>query len=161
MENNIFAGTLDSGVYLSRNNGMSWINKNQGFDGPTSVENLLIVNDYIYSSTEHSTYRRLLSESTGINFISSEIPSNYSLFQNYPNPFNPSTNIKYQISKNSFVILKVYDLLGREISTLVNELQKAGVYEIQFSNSGLTSGIYFYRMQAGNYSETKKMVYIK
>lgn len=140
---------------------MSWINKNQGFDGPTSVENLLIVNDYIYSSTEHSIYRRLLSESTGINFISSEIPSNYSLFQNYPNPFNPSTNIKYQISKNSFVILKVYDLLGREISTLVNELQKAGVYEIQFSNSGLTSGIYFYRMQAGNYSETKKMVYIK
>ena len=161
MENNIFAGTLDSGVYLSRNNGMSWINKNQGFDGPTSVENLLIVNDYIYSSTEHSTYRRLLSESTGINFISSEIPSNYSLFQNYPNPFNPSTNIKYQISKNSFVILKVYDLLGREISTLVNELQKAGVYEVQFSNSELTSGIYFYRMQAGNYSETKKMVYIK
>jgi len=140
---------------------MSWINKNQGFDGPTSVENLLIVNDYIYSSTEHSIYRRLLSESTGINFISSEIPSNYSLFQNYPNPFNLSTNIKYQISKNSFVILKVYDLLGREISTLVNELQKAGVYEVQFSNSGLTSGIYFYRMQAGNYSETKKMVYIK
>jgi photosystem II stability/assembly factor-like uncharacterized protein len=102
----------------------------------------------------------------GINQISSKIPSEYKLFQNYPNPFNPTTKIRFQIPKQCLVILKVYDVLGREIATLLNENIKAGEYEIpfsifQYSNNGIPSGIYFYRLRAGDFIETKRMVLIK
>ena len=160
--NNIFAGTSIYGVYLSTNNGSSWIIKNQGFEnGSPLIKTSLIANSYIFLGTNESVWRRLYSETVGIINISSDIPTKYSLSQNFPNPFNPSTNIRYEITNNIFVILKVYDLLGNEIATLVNESQKAGVYEVQFSNEQISSGIYFYRIQAGNFSETKKMIYLK
>ena len=85
----------------------------------------------------------------------------YTLSQNYPNPFNPTTTITYQMPKTEFVTLKVYDILGREIATLVNEEKPAGNYEVNFIGSGLTSGIYFYQLKAGDYSETKKMILLK
>ncbi len=92
-------------------------------------------------------------------------PSVFNLMQNYPNPFNPTTTIKYQLLEISFVTFKVYDVLGNEIATLVNEEKPAGSYEIEFSAAGggneLTSGIYFYRLQAGNFVETKKMILMK
>ncbi len=92
-----------------------------------------------------------------------ELPSQFYLSQNYPNPFNPSTVISYQLSVASKVSLKVYDLLGREVETLVNEVQLPGSYNSQFSirNYQLPSGVYFYRLQAGEFSETKKMILIK
>jgi hypothetical protein len=83
------------------------------------------------------------------------------LNQNYPNPFNPGTTIKYQIPELSFVIVKVYDVLGGEVATLVNEEKLLGNYEVEFDGIGLSSGIYFYQLKAGNYLETKKMVVIK
>ena len=83
------------------------------------------------------------------------------LLQNYPNPFNPNTKIEYQIPELSFVTIKVYDVLGNEVRTIVNEEKAAGSYGIKFDGSGLTSGIYFYRLQAGSIVETKKMVLIK
>jgi Secretion system C-terminal sorting domain len=95
----------------------------------------------------------------------------FSLYQNYPNPFNPITKIKFVIPKSSFVSLKVYDVLGREVATLVNEEKQPGSYEVEFSAKGgsasggnahnLSSGIYFYKLQAGSYSSTKKMIYLK
>ncbi len=97
-----------------------------------------------------------------------QIPEEFSLSQNYPNPFNPVTSIQYAVSSRQFVTLKVYDVLGNEIATLVNEEKQPGTYEVEFdatSHSGevrnLTSGIYFYQLKAGNYIETKKMVLIK
>ena len=87
--------------------------------------------------------------------------NNFKLFQNYPNPFNPTTNIKYQIENNNFVTLKIYDILGREIKTLVNEKQSPGTYEVIFDGSGFPSGIYFCRINAGNFSDIKKMLLIK
>jgi hypothetical protein len=98
---------------------------------------------------------------TGINTISSEIPSEYKLFQNYPNPFNPSTIIRFQIKDSKFVALKIYDILGREITTLLNEKLKAGIYEISFSINQLPSGIYFYKISTGDFSDIKKMVLMK
>jgi hypothetical protein len=86
---------------------------------------------------------------------------NYKLSQNYPNPFNPLTVISYQLPVISNVTLKVYDILGREVATLVNEEKPAGSYEVQFNSSGMTSGIYFYQINAGDYSETKKMIFLK
>jgi len=89
---------------------------------------------------------------------------NFSLNQNYPNPFNPTTNIGFRIASASgggFVTLKVYDILGREVATLVNEEKPAGNYEVEFDGGALASGIYFYKLQTGNYTSVKKMILIK
>ena len=91
----------------------------------------------------------------------SSIPQMFKLFQNYPNPFNPSTIINYSIPELSFVTLKVYDVLGNEIETLINEEKPAGGYEFKFSANDLSSGIYFYKLIAGSYVETKKMLLMK
>ncbi len=87
--------------------------------------------------------------------------SSYNLHQNYPNPFNPATKIKYSIRHSTPVTLKVFDALGRELKTLVHKTQSPGEYTVDFNGSDLTSGIYFYRLIAGNYVQTKKMIMIK
>lgn len=89
------------------------------------------------------------------------IPSEYSLKQNYPNPFNPVTRISYSIPVKSFVTVKIFDILGREIQTLVNDSRLPGNYSVEFNGSGLPSGVYFYHLSAGTYSETKKMILVK
>jgi hypothetical protein len=90
-----------------------------------------------------------------------ELPNSYNLTQNYPNPFNPKTTIKYDIPELSFVTLKVFDVLGREVITSVNEEKPVGNYETKFDATSLPSGIYFYRLQGGSFVETKKMVLLK
>ena len=89
------------------------------------------------------------------------VPEKFELSQNYPNPFNPNTRIQYAITSNQFVSLKVYDILGNEVETLVNENKPTGNYEINFNASELASGIYFYKIQAGNFIKTKKMILLK
>ena len=93
--------------------------------------------------------------------ISNETPGSYLLNQNYPNPFNPSTNIKFSIPKAGNVKLVVYDRLGREIKTLVDDNLSAGIYEYSFQSNNLPSGVYFYELQTGDYHETKRMILIK
>ena len=127
----------------------------------------LIWNDSIYMYNNSKNISRLIITAFAeiITDVNNErgIPVGYSLSQNFPNPFNPSTIISYKISETNHVILKVFDLLGREIVTLVNEIKLPGSYSSHFSsvNSQLSSGIYFYRLQVGKYSETKKMQLIK
>ncbi len=98
---------------------------------------------------------------TGVKELSSNIPAKYTLSQNYPNPFNPTTQIKYSIPKSGFVSLKVYNILGQEVSTLVSGFQKAGNYQATFDGSKLASGVYLYRLQSGTASITKKFVLMK
>jgi len=93
--------------------------------------------------------------------VNVKAPSSYILEQNYPNPFNPSTKIKYSISHSSSVELKIYDIVGREVESIVNEEKSAGIYEVEFDATGLPSGTYFYQMKAGSFIETKKMVLMK
>ncbi len=88
-------------------------------------------------------------------------PKEFKLEQNYPNPFNPTTTIQYQLPSDAKVTLKVYDILGSEVATLVNEVQEAGYKEIKFSGSRFASGMYIYRLAAGNFSSTKKMMVVK
>ena len=88
-------------------------------------------------------------------------PLNYSLEQNYPNPFNPNTMIKYSIPEDGSVKLKVYNLLGEEVITLINSFQKAGRYEIVFDASKLASGVYYYRIETQKYTSVKKMILMK
>ena len=87
--------------------------------------------------------------------------NNYSLYQNYPNPFNPSTTITWQMPESGNVTLKIYDVLGREITTLINEELTVGKHETVFDASQLSSGIYFYQLKAGSFVQTKKMILIK
>jgi hypothetical protein len=98
---------------------------------------------------------------TGVTPISANIPKEYKLLQNYPNPFNPVTKISFEIPKTGFVTLRVFDLLGREIKTLVNEVKNAGSYNVDFDGYSFSSGTYFYRLESNGYFETKKMVLIK
>ena len=89
------------------------------------------------------------------------LPNSFSLSQNYPNPFNPSTKIEYSITEPSFVTLKVYDILGNEIATLINKSQSAGNYRSEFDGSKYSSGTYVVQLQAGNNYDTKKMILLK
>lgn len=97
----------------------------------------------------------------GINIISSEIPEKFSLSQNYPNPFNPTTHVRFEISDLRFVKLIIFDNIGREISTLVNEHLQPGTYEVEWDGSNYSSGVYYYKLVAGEFIETKKMILIK
>jgi uncharacterized delta-60 repeat protein len=109
------------------------------------------------------------SQPIGIKQISSEVPDKYALYQNYPNPFNPSTKIKFEIPdfplskgvRGMNVRLTIYDLLGREVTTLVNEQLKPGTYEVEWDASSYASGVYFYRLETSDYVETKKMLMLK
>jgi hypothetical protein len=98
---------------------------------------------------------------TGIGNFGNGIPAEYSLSQNYPNPFNPVTTIKYSIPNSGFVSLKVFDILGKEVITLVNGNAPAGNYSVEFHSGNLASGLYFYKFNSGNFSDTKKLVITK
>jgi len=107
-------------------------------------------------------YYGLDSVSVGVNEpIISNLPGEYKLLQNYPNPFNPVTRIKYQIKENEKVTLKIYDMLGREVITLVDAMQNKGNHEVSFNASNLSSGIYFYQLNTANYSDVKKLILLK
>ncbi len=92
---------------------------------------------------------------------SDSAPEKFNLYQNYPNPFNPSTVIKFSVPFQSFVSLKIYDITGREITTLVNEEKSSGTYSINFKANNLSSGIYIYRLACGNFNQVKKMILLK
>jgi hypothetical protein len=98
---------------------------------------------------------------TSVERVSTDVPTRFSLDQNYPNPFNPSTNISFGVPSKQFVTLKVFDALGREVSNLVSEELSAGTYSRQWNAAALPSGVYFYRLQAGQYTETKKMILLR
>jgi hypothetical protein len=99
---------------------------------------------------------------TSVETEQNELPDGFLLYQNYPNPFNPRTIIEFQIPELRFVTLKVYDVLGNVVATLVNEEKTAGDYTVDFNANNLSSGIYFYKLEAGNsFVEVKKMIFMK
>ncbi|MDD5361643.1 MAG: T9SS type A sorting domain-containing protein [Ignavibacteria bacterium] len=164
---NIYAGVNNwsnnnSAFYVSTDYGANWISKSQGLPDSATVNGIKIANDYIFAGlTGSSVWRRNLSEVLGIqNGITTE-PSGYYLNQNYPNPFNPSTKIEFKVLHSGNVKITVYDIMGREVQTIVNERLQPGTYETIFNGSGLNSGIYFYKMTAGGFTEVKRMVLLK
>jgi hypothetical protein len=151
--------------YFNIEPGQSKFNSSSGFivytqNNPESVK----FNVHIFSS-----YNLLWSDTITVNIpppvgvedIISSIPTEFGLYQSYPNPFNPTTTIGYSIPELSFVTLRLFDVLGNEITILVNEEKPVGNYEVEFEASNLSSGIYFYRLQAGDFVDTKKMVLLK
>ena len=157
----LFAGT-NGGVYLSTNNGTSWTQVNANLTD-TSVSSLAIMGTNLIAGTRGSgVWMRPLSEMiTAVKSVKNQVPIQFRLDQNYPNPFNPITTINYSIPKTGQITLKVYDVLGKEIATLVNEEESSGNYHIQFNANRLASGVYFYRLHSGNFVMTKKLLLMK
>jgi len=114
---------------------------------------------YAPTSLVHAVVNGKLISS--VDMTSAGVPSEFTLEQNYPNPFNPSTTVKYELPRTSHVNLSVFDILGREVSVLVNDKRDSGVYEVNFDASNLASGVYFYRLQAGDYVATKRLLLLK
>jgi len=161
----IFAATYSNSVFRSTNNGDNWVLKNNGL--PSRTTSLAInSNGYILTGTVFGGVYRGLNSTITIAKNHNVTPSTLLLEQNYPNPFNPSTKIRFTNYELRFTSLKVYDVLGNEIATLVNEEKPAGSYEVEFSvgqNSilSLSSGIYFYQLKAGSFIQTRKMILLR
>ena len=167
---NIFAGSFGNGVWRSTNFGNIWNQINDGLaSGAYYVLSLGRDNQYLFAGTNGSNiWRRPLSQVvTDVETENSSYLDNFSLEQNYPNPFNPCTKIRYKVSTNSQVSIKVYDVLGNEVTSLVNEFRPAGSYEVTFDASKFSSGVYMYKLVAFSsidskkFSSTKKLVLLK
>ncbi|MBN1633091.1 MAG: T9SS type A sorting domain-containing protein [Ignavibacteria bacterium] len=160
-----YSGTLFSatheGFYISKNAGNTWFVKNEGITGDTNFYSVYANSNFVFAGQYLHLFRRELNEIIVIKNISTEIPSAFSLEQNYPNPFNSVTKIQFKVASDKFVKLIVYDLKGREIKTLVNEELNPGTYDVQFDAGNLPSGVYFYRMEAGKFMETRKLILLK
>jgi len=162
LDNNFgWACGWDGIIVKTTNGGEAWEFSYSGTSN--ALLGLFVVdNENVWTIGSLGTILKLDADPSGsVEDNNASLPLNFKLLQNYPNPFNPSTSIQYEVSNGQFVSLKVFDVLGNEIATLVNEEKPAGRYEIEFDGVGLPSGIYFYQLKAGNFVETKKMVLMK
>ncbi len=170
-----FIGTIldDSGL-LALNEGVSPYTGSFRPHSPLSVFNGIDPEgEWVLEIYDHSSGNFGILDAWGIELVFEQptsvpdeqeeniIPDNFELSQNFPNPFNPSTTIRYSVPSRSTVVLKIYDILGGEVSTLVNEDKDAGIYSVNFNASQLASGMYLYRLQAGSFVETKKMILLR
>jgi choice-of-anchor A domain-containing protein/uncharacterized repeat protein (TIGR01451 family) len=158
----IYVSSLTNGVFVSADNGVIW---NALGMGGYNVSALMVnpTTSDVYAGTKAGTVYKMsgIQTTTGTTGVAG-VPKEFILSQNYPNPFNPSTMINFSVAKAGLVTIKVYNILGKEIVTLVNEQKSAGDYSVQFSaNRGYASGVYFYRMQAGSFVQTKKLLLLK
>ena len=156
----LFAGTDDNGVHLSIDSGVTWTSFNSGIPANTRIWSLAVSSDSIFAGTSSGVW---VTGSPIVVKVDREIsiPLTFTLKQNFPNPFNPSTNISFSIPSKSFVSLKIFDLLGREVATIVSEEISAGYYTREWNATNMPSGIYFYRIQAGSFTGTKKLILLK
>ncbi len=161
--NRLIAGTAQ-GIFYSYNQGNNWLPVNDGFPPNTEIRSDAIVYSTlnVYVAPTNGVYRRPLSQLTAIS-STQNVVNNFKLEQNYPNPFNPSTQINFELRNKNYVTLKVYDLIGNEIATLVNENKNAGRYSVTFDAGkyNLSSGMYFYKLSADDFEDTKRMVLVK
>ena len=162
--NHVYVGT-DLGVFVSTTGGGNWQDFNDGL--PNSVQamdlNICLANNVLRVMTHGNGAfeRKLLSTSvTNVDEKHSTI-DNFKLEQNYPNPFNPTTVINYRLTESGFVTLKVYDILGNEVETLVNNVISAGEHKVDFIAGNLPSGTYIYKLEFNGHIQTKKMILLK
>jgi hypothetical protein len=164
----LFAGSTIGNIFLSNIDGTIWRLISPSLQNQ-SVYSLALNNSYIFAGSGNGVWRLSYPETTTNIKSLNETPTGFALEQNYPNPFNPSTTIKYNLPSSRqgersgvrFVTLKIYNLLGKEVAMLVNELQAPGNYEVKFNGSNLASGVYIYRLQAGNFVSIKKLMILK
>lgn len=155
----LFVSVSSRNVFYSNDKGNNWTLINEGIQTGTYILELKAAGGRVYGGTNNAGVK-VYEIPTGLN-NQNQIATEFELKQNYPNPFNPTTNLEFGISDLEFVSLKIYDMLGKEVSTLVNEVLTPGTYKYNFDASGLTSGIYFYKLSAGEFTEIKRMNLIK
>jgi hypothetical protein len=144
---------------------------NEGGKGGFGNNHIENINDAAATATIHSQFGSInplyynqwnfANEAKSVKQVDGAAPTQFELSQNYPNPFNPSTVINYSIPVNGLVSLKVFNVLGQEVATLVNEMQTVGNYKATFNANSLSSGVYFYKIEAGNFTSVKKMMFLK
>jgi len=145
-------------LYATNDNGATW--KHLGLDS-ISVRGLVSYGDTTFAYTYADGIYKVRS-TVSVNSVAAVTHlASFRLEQNYPNPFNPTTNLRFTIGNAQFVSFKIYDVLGREVSTLIHEKLSPGNHIVSWNASNLSSGVYFYRLQTGNFVETKKMVLMK
>ena len=160
--NDLFACSPNNGIFISKNLGVSWTKISAGLPNSNYLYSLAIYNGMMYAGTSgNSVWKRPLSDVTSVEEFHTALPEEFSLGQNYPNPFNPSTSIGFRIRTAENVHLAVFDVLGREVATLVNERLIPGTYRASWNAAGFSSGAYFYRLRAGAQTETKAMMLVK
>ena len=164
-DNIVIVGT-DGGFFETTDNGQNWYQKNDGLlESPNNITLIEIRNGIIYSAVDDKSIMvRSIDNITEVeeNQNIDALPQEYYLSQNFPNPFNPTTSIEYTVSSSEYVTLKVYDILGNEVETLVNEQKSAGSYSVKFNASDLSSGVYLYRLQTSDgVVLTKKLMLLK
>ena len=152
----------DTNIFTSSDNGISWIPRNQGINLAGTINDFCEKGNNVFIGTGAAgVWKRIKTDFVSITNLSTEIPNYYFLSQNYPNPFNPITNIKFAIPQSGIVKISVYDLSGKEIINLVNEYLQAGTYQTKWDATDFSSGLYFYKIISGNFTETKKMILVK
>jgi hypothetical protein len=142
------------------NNGNSWDQINQGLQNINIYSLAINSNGDVFAGTADGVFRSLYG-ATSINTTETHTISYFNLYPNYPNPFNPSTKIRYQLPYESKVVIKIYNILGSEVMELLNEQKEAGLYEVKYDASKLSSGVYIYSIQAGEFLESRKMILMK
>ena len=146
------------GVFQSSDNGAHWTSL--GLAG-ASVWSLVTSGANVFAALDHSAWRRPLTDVTAVEQTSAQVPARYAVYQNYPNPFKQSTTIAYALAKGAHVTLDVYDVLGERVASVVSEWLPAGTYKATWDATGVASGAYFYRFQAGSYTETRKLLVLR
>jgi hypothetical protein len=126
----------------------------------TDVYSLAVSGANLFAGTSGGVWRRPLQEMS-VQTLSNEVPEQFSLEQNYPNPFNPVTKINYHLQAAGYTKLVVYDVLGHEVTKLVNEKQSAGTYQVEFDAKELPSGVYFYKLETDDFADVKRMMLVK
>jgi hypothetical protein len=159
----LYAGT-DRGVFRSTDQGASWTGLNSGMVD-TSIHALGIFRaggsqEYIYAGTENGVYRSAM-QITGVRSNEANVPVAFQLLQNYPNPFNPSTVIEFVLPRHEHVMLKIFNVLGQVVSILADDELSVGRHSVRWDASGVSSGVYFYRLQSADFTETKKLVVMR
>jgi hypothetical protein len=160
--NDVFATTAAVVYHLNRDE-TSWTAVSGTFPSPEGELASITADDScLYASFGSTVWKRALSEMIeDVPLSTSNTPTQFSLSQNYPNPFNPSTIIRYGLPLRSQVALNIYNTLGQQVATLVNRNEEAGYHSVRFDGSNLASGAYFYRLQAGTYVETRKLLLLR
>ncbi|MCF8396156.1 MAG: T9SS type A sorting domain-containing protein, partial [Melioribacteraceae bacterium] len=160
--NNILMATGDKGVFYSTDSAETWIELNDGFERRVNVYQPVIMDGYLYAGTfRDGVWKRSTDNILSVEVNGSVIPVDYNLKQNYPNPFNPTTTIEFSIPERSVIKLMIYNSIGQEIESIINEEIPAGNYKFNWDASQYSSGVYFYKLVSNNYSITKKALLLK
>jgi photosystem II stability/assembly factor-like uncharacterized protein len=171
VDTKIIAVAFGRGVFLSTDTGKSWMSINSGLRDTSVAAVVFHPSGFLFAGTESGGIHRSVQPVSAVKAAQGQPPEDVGLYQNFPNPFNPSTTIRYALPHRAHVTLKLFNTLGQQVATLVNGEVEAGYHEVQFSAiggsasggnaSGLASGVYFYRLNAGDYVATKRLLVLK